>query len=684
MTAVRMTPRLIQSLVGQKGAALQPLLTPDLPRPQRQSNLGGLADMAASRRNDMNGAAISPAAPRSKLVGVTGATPQRAVGGDAPQIKHAVMQSLNTKGALVLAVGYSPTGGGHTARLLNVVHEAVRQGTLPAGSTVILHVPEQWEGQPRPAALRQLADKLKHNGINVVVAEADKSVYGFLDKKTGGSDDASILDKLAHYSQRGPDTTTQLTDCRAYRGSDDLQALPSISAKDLMQSLHDLAGDAMPDKVRVLTDMDPYLQKAAQQQAVPGAHRLDQQNHAILFSPAAEANHAPKNALLAKVLGGTAEKISHIGLGDKNTLLELQELAGKLGLTEHTTRSEARQQVSAYLLQHGLLNPPLGSGKFEGVLARPSLTQAAQVQNIVYVYAHNNTNRIAQHVKAQIAQGKPEYQNSLFLFCGPKAVSGANAMHLAYLGDGDGMTTAGAGTNGEFAWLHNAGEARGDLMVLPIAGHNEQEANAKFLDLAPRTGPHVTVRTQVAGLENAVDHYVQAGLAKADAKYDTTALAPLLQAVSEQAGYVQQAHDLLFVPGKDAAAEKISAQLGQTELSLRQDPVLKANRQFIKSVFQAARQVQTGPVAGALQISLNSKASGQRGFTDIAAFNRMLQSDQALTTHLASPVPMNESNVALLGETRRVFNEVVAGGGDVAAALAALKQRFGHETTTGF
>lgn len=65
-----------------------------------------------------------------------------------------------------------------------------------------------------------------------------------------------------------------------------------------------------------------------------------------------------------------------------------------------------------------------------------------------------------------------DYINKVFVFCGKNFIPGYNAMHLSYLVDADGITIAGAGTSGEFSYLHREGGAKSNLLILPIENHN--------------------------------------------------------------------------------------------------------------------------------------------------------------------------------------------------------------------
>lgn len=110
--------------------------------------------------------------------------------------------TLNNNPAKILIVGYSPTGGGHTARTLNIVKHALNSGTLPAGSQVWFHVPPHWEGTPRPTLLKTVVSKLVEKNIRVIFAESDKPVYGYLNATTGASNDPEILRRIALHPLR--------------------------------------------------------------------------------------------------------------------------------------------------------------------------------------------------------------------------------------------------------------------------------------------------------------------------------------------------------------------------------------------------------------------------------------------------------------------------------------------------
>ncbi|RDU94679.1 hypothetical protein DWV00_32765 [Trinickia dinghuensis] len=634
--------------------------------------------------------------------------------------------------AQILMMGYSPTGGGHTDRLLNVVHKSVDEGTLKPGSTVVMHIPEQWMGRDRPRSLDTLATKLKANGIHVIVAQADKSVYGYLDARTGGSDDAKIIERFATYPKRNDSpaprllandrrqqingaTIGSITEARSYSSDgESFKRIPVISAKQLMTSVHNtIGGAAFGSKVRVLTDMDPYLQKAAKNLGVPDEHRVDQQNHAILLNAEnPELDMVPEKSLLAKVLGGTGEHVSHIELGAKNTLSEMVNSAQTFGITPGMTKEQARNRVVDYVLEHGKraevpdagnLNAP----NFEGIIVNPDLRSASEVKNVVYVYAHKNTNRIAQQINEAVRNDKQGYEETLFIFCGAKAIHGANALHAGYLADGDGVTVAGAGTTGEFAYLHKAGGSKANLMVFPIAGHNEQAANVDYLERDEATHQHVQAHVVDDMFSNNLDAYIRKTSSEAGQKYTAEAgtMEKMMGAIADPSSYVQQTHDLLAGrTGAGSAEMATSKRLSQEEETLRQSGLLKANLHVIKMVFQGLEHLENAiePPAGgsdgrsrstsrvrATPISIKLTAKDDENshrFDNFGQFVHALKDNDWLTRNMGNGQQrLHAGNVVLLSEARTLFDNAAYSEPDVLRRnIARLKEHYGEALTTGF
>lgn len=619
---------------------------------------------------------------------------QGSSGADAKAIRLALEESTQGKDTKILVLGYSPTGGGHTARSLDIVHEAIESGQLPPKSMVVMHVPEKWEGQTRPAVLSKLVDALRAHGINVIVAEGDKPVYGYLNPQTGGSDDAAILDRFAHYPKRLiPNAKMSIAGCKLVSGSHIPETLPTISANHLMDSIADIVGpSATSNKTYVLTDMAPDLQKAAKKCGVPDGHRVDQQNHGSMVLTGDSPQIRPEHALLAKVLGGTGELIAHIGLGEKNTLLGMTAAVDVLKLSPESTKKDALTTIADYFIQNGKQVSSESEQKKEGIIYSDDIKSGAVVKNIVYVYAHANTNRIAEHIQKKVNEKASDYQGTLFVFCGAQAVKGANAMHLAYLADADGMTTAGAGTNGEFAYLNKRADAQANLMVLPIRGHNEQEANAKALCSNDTTKPFVTKYEAGSALGPAIDAFVGNCTKRAGGKYASGTLSPMINAINDKDTYARQACGLLFGTSNMSRESK---ELAEIEQKMHDSSVLKTNRKFTKMVFQVLKMVKDNSEKSAPEllkqsfgVALTKKPESQLMIKNLDDVVHHLNHVDLLTKTLGSPARLNSDDLLLLSETKELFENIRQRLQHNLAVpldeIKALAGKFGDSYITGF
>lgn len=196
-------------------------------------------------------------------------------------------------------------------------------------------------GKDRPEGLNNLAKNILDREIRVKIIESEKPVYGYLNED-GSSNDAKIITRIALQPlyrkaniMLSKDNITEeeknkikeennflvkyygeltpiIEKVKDYKEGDDINKLKRMTANTLIKNLKNKY------KITVLSDMDPALQKAAKNHGISDNQRLDQQNHAILLD-LENTNHNlnMKNAVLAKVLGGRGEKISHISLGVK-------------------------------------------------------------------------------------------------------------------------------------------------------------------------------------------------------------------------------------------------------------------------------------------------------------------------------------------------------------------------------
>ena len=450
----------------------------------------------------------------------------------------------------IVILGYSPTGGGHATRALEVVIQALRDEHLKKDDVIIFHLPNIHNAAPKfnpgLAPIDRAAKRLTIRGVHVLMVVADKAVVGYLNNG-GCSDNAEILKNFAAYPYRERARHKDITKCaqtwvadsgegaiQVYGGDNETDEMSdekaknkkiafehTISAKDLFSSLSKVAENII-DKVYVITDMDPYLQKAAKLAGIPDERRLDQQSHAILLQNlgqltekfqksradkgakliSLEERHAKENAILAKVLDGTGSKVSHIALGENNTLQRrlkdtkclLEAINDRKPIDKNTSRKEVKQKVLSVLNQFAREIPLDKSydGELGGIMKHPSLV-LENAQNIVYIYIHGGAiKKIAEHIQNRINQSDAGYKDKVFLFCRKggmnkvlcpacRTITTPNAMELAYLAGADGITNTGAGTTGEFAFLHRLGGDRSHLALFPQIDQHEQQTNAKFM-----------------------------------------------------------------------------------------------------------------------------------------------------------------------------------------------------------
>ncbi|KTC86521.1 hypothetical protein [Legionella brunensis] len=593
----------------------------------------------------------------------------------------------------VLVVGYSPTGGGHTGRTFSIIEQALKDGHLHTNDAVIFHCPPKWENIDRPE-LNRITNILQEKGIQVVFSVADKSVYGYL-KKDGSSDDAKILDRFAHYPERSKNQNSDIIECGALWPSSQTEnqsnLLPTqfiysevmpdltISAKHLMQSLSKELQNKN-DKIYVLTDMDPYLQKAAIEVGVPPQHCLDQQNHAILLHD--EKNFLGSYALLAKVLSASGGKISHMELGDKNTLSTVEDLMSKLGISKDTSKEQAKKLVIDVLHCNGAridLKKEYSSTK-AGVMW-PENLKPQDVKQVVYIYAHASTPAIGEHIRKKIESNDPNYTNKVFLFCGQGAIQGKNynAMHMAYIAEADGITTAGAGTTGEFTYLHTKANDNSRLLVLPIHGHNEQKANAQFIANKFEQNVLYEEKKDVLAL---VDQLVNLPLIP-EPSPDKSKMDVFFKAITDKETYSKQASEILFENVQHTQSET----LNEAEKAMRKDPGLRVNRRYIKAVFQLLSQIEEKDVKFPVKIQIKQD-SPPKVFRNIDEIVEFFQKDEELMKTLETRSNLEETKApefVLRDKVVTFFQKCPTLSSEEKYKEAeALKEEFGSDMTTGF
>jgi hypothetical protein len=501
----------------------------------------------------------------------------------------------------IFIIGYSPTGGGHTNRTFNILREALRLGKLPTNSLVIFHCPPIWNGQTN-TAINEIVKELKQKNINVALALVDKTVYGYL-KSDGRSDGGEIVRRFANYPTReccsndinNVYIVTNEPSITDIIYGDNVQLIKSftMSAKSLIASLATVVPTTQEslENCYVITDMDPYLQKAAIAFGIPPKNCVDQQNHAILLNENND-DFKPHMALLAKVLCGYGGKVSHMGLGNKNTLSDLINTCQKLKIDEKTSIESVRRSLVELLLNTGNkvtcttsgINIPEATAKAGCVLCKENL-RAEDVSDLFYIYVHNYTMDVVQVISKQIALNNLAFTNKIFIVCGLKTLPNYNAMHIAYIYGANGITTGGAGTLGEWAYLHHQFWTNSRFLMLPIQGHNEQIANAQKMS---QQYPNHAFIYNHNSKEDSIVSFVGTN---SPAITNGGNMTGFFQAISSSDTYQAQATEVLF-NGYSASSSQ-SSKYASIEQQMRQNTFLKMNRHYIKLVFQSLNYIQS-------------------------------------------------------------------------------------------
>ncbi|NDO82781.1 hypothetical protein CJP72_18990 [Citrobacter sp. NCU1] len=609
------------------------------------------------------------------------------------KVNHGELAEIDSS-KKVLIVGYSPTGGGHTARTLNIVQKAISQNTLKEGDSVILYVPPRWEGNQRPEQLIKLSEELTKKSISVKLVESEKPVYGYLDKATGGSDDARILERIALSPLRNEkmDFLKQyfeekllqpsVSDITDYNSEIKINELPRMSANTLID---ELVGNYGVENVYVLSDMDPALQKAANNNGVIGTHRLDQQNHAILLDiNAPHLNIEMRKAVLAKVLGGRGEQISHISLGGKNTLNTAVKILDELGIKEEDTIHEAKNKIHQVIIDSALdvkdIEAKFDKGIYSGVIKGNEVKNIDDIDKVIYIYAHMKTPIIARHVLNKIKNNDSDYNKKVFVFCGAKATGDHNAMHLAYLADADGITTSGAGTSGEFVYLHKCAGAKSNLLSLPIEGHNEQEAITDALFQHLSTREHILRPDSGERLEQGakIDELVRKKV-RTETDHVVT-YKRFITALKNNVTYVDQAHDILF---RHEQLDREAFDYQNIQQDMYKNSNLKGARHYLKLVFQLLNYLTSQSDPFPVTTKFKESSQGEK-FSSMEEIRNLFNNPKLMEETLHLTDEKSVESLPLINDVRRLIKLDNLNSEEGRQGFIKLKDKFGHYMTTGF
>jgi hypothetical protein len=402
------------------------------------------------------------------------------------------------KSAKVLVVEYSSTGGGHTDRCLLPVKEAVANGTLANGDSVVLLAPPRWQHDVHGGHVTKLharAMEMRLLGLNVILKQADKTVTG-LYKEGGASDNVAMLRDFVYKPWRGPevDLSTQLPDDDNPRPRGRGQRAAEI-LDDLIQAV----GVEHMDKIATLGDMAPYLQRAAKERGI--TTRVEIGNHQGLFTGAGRAALEGKDlSYLARA--SSSGQFSQLSLVDYNQTMNvvpsLPSTLQALGIEAGTSKQAARERVLEHLFANAKKTSlDAGARWTPGILVHPNATPQS-IKAMVYLYVNDYTQGVAEHLRDRIRNEPETFGATLFALCGPRAFNGGegvpqadNILHVMYAANADGATSAGFGTTSEFHYLHHNGYA-GKFIVAPVENQHEQGANAE--QLADLCAPGVVAR----------------------------------------------------------------------------------------------------------------------------------------------------------------------------------------------
>lgn len=475
-----------------------------------------------------------------------------------------------------------------------------------------------------------------------------------------------------------PDVSSQGNAFKDYSGDIDIDSIPRISAFNLIKNIIQ-ENKGGKDNIWILSDMDPGLQKAAQKHGIPAEHRVDQQNHAILLNENdVDSNVVLPNAVLAKVLDARGGMISHIALGGKNTLIDAHKTAVGLGIDAKTSLKERRNKINEVIFQSAksLDNSELNTaGGY--VLKGHQVSSPQDTDKVVYVYAHNKTSIIAKHVIKKLRDEDPAYSDKMYVFCGKNAIPGYNAMHLAYLTDADGITTAGAGTSGEFVWLHRHGGSEANLLILPIENHNEQEAIASCLH---REFPENILRLNSGdSLESGkkIDDLVKRKRTVHSAENADSER--LMNATGASGSYVQQTHDILFSHA-DISEEITNFMAIERKMYNNQD--MKATRRYLKLYFQTTTTLSRSISPFPIEISFKMNAGPVIIFNDAQEIKALFNDNTKMKNliNMSSETALNK--LPLFEEVKQLMttSDFPLHANDI----EKLDTKFGHRMTTGF
>ena len=398
----------------------------------------------------------------------------------------------------VLVLEYSSTGGGHTARSLDPILRAAENGTLKGGdhgdSIVIVLAPPRWPSDVTGSQINTLhnyVDKFRDKGLKVILKQSDKTITGIY-KPGGASDNVAMLRDFVYKPQRDK-SQIPLSTNRIPEGVAEVAKGRGESAKDILDGVIAALGDAAQDKIVVLGDMAPFLQKAAKAAGIQKSVEIG--NHQGLLIGAARESLGDKDLsyLLKASSSGLSKQLALVEYSeDLNVVHDLKSCMQALGITASTSKKEARSKVLTHLFDYAKQDSD-AIAKTGGIMLAEGLKPEG-VKAMVYLYVNEYTAGAVSHIRHNIKDAEPgsAYAQTLFAICARQAIDlpednsapdAKNILQLMYAANADGVTNAGFGTTSEFHYLAKNG-SEASFVVAPVENQHEQEANAALLEAA--------------------------------------------------------------------------------------------------------------------------------------------------------------------------------------------------------
>lgn len=526
------------------------------------------------------------------------------------------LEALLNRAATAVVVGWSPTGNGHMDRLLDVLKISAEEGRLRKDDVILVHLPPTWNGNRTvlpSSSLDEFTRVMQKQKIHVAFAKSNGSAIhgdyqptllcGQSDRSRNSRINQSFannpLRRIACWSglNKGMLLARADSKCsispRAFFYEKALAPGYEVSAQTLMQKI---VRHIPCDKIKVLTDMDPALQKAAANCGIPGHQRVDQQNHgSVLFPRTNPKIPDTRMAFLSKAVSGFGERVSEMQVhGDpsRGALNKTAQCLDYLGSGD----TVFRRGVS-YLLNYGR-ELTQSNASMNGILVHPDLRRTPErIETVVYIYLNGSSS----HTVMKIIREKldaTQIPNALFVFCGSETIDEESLLGepkldplaLCYAmspsGRVHGIAAAGAGIVGEFSFFRRIG-SQAKILLIPFEEQYEQQRNAEYLHwLMPETA-WIAKEPQI-GI--AMERFLPT-LATCQEPVDFAGFRSRIDlCIREKRIQQRQTSDLLFLPPntnpEDSPLLQLSNYYSVLETALRADEKMILKRKEVKFLCQ--------------------------------------------------------------------------------------------------